>query len=79
MVSGKNHFTAKTAEIAEKSICSVLHHPDCPPFLRLNKLRKVVPHCRDLSSARAWACLPVFKIVQYGLANRIFIELERDT
>ena len=72
-------FTAEVAEIAEKSVCSVLYHPDCPPFLRLNKLRKEVHHSGVLSSAGARARLPGFKVVQYGLADCILVELERDT
>jgi hypothetical protein len=80
MVSGKYHFTAEVAENAEKSLCSLLHHLECPPFLRLNKLTKEVPHSRDLSAAGGTrACLPGFKIVEYGLPDSVFVELERDT
>jgi hypothetical protein len=64
-----------------RDACSpFLHHLECPPFLRLNSLRKEVPHSRDLSAAGGTrACLPVFKVVQYGLPDSVFVELERDT
>jgi hypothetical protein len=49
----RSSFTAESAEIAEKSVCSVLHHPDCPPYFRLNKLRKEVSPSQDLLAAGA--------------------------